>query len=162
MKRLRTYLPEDEAREIEAASWDEGIDDAIRAAALRGEVLSRRDVAAMLGVDESYLRAVCKGLKPISAHRLAQLRADARAAINTARERHLAPVGGLVASPLPAASKTGAAGAALASTVCRALADGVLTPEEVAEIRAAADVCTHEAAKVRPSQPDLTALRVVS
>lgn len=158
MRSLRTYLPEDGAREIEAAAWDEGIDEAIRAAALRGEALSRRDVAGMLGVDESYLRAVCKGLKPIGAHRLAQLRADVRRAIHEARERHLAPVGGLVSSPLPAASRAGAAGASLASIVLRALADGEITPEEAAEIHAAAEVCVAEASKVRPSSPSLRAV----
>lgn len=160
MNRLRTYLPEDEARDIEARAWHGGIELAIVAAAKRGEALSRRDVAAMLGVDESYLRAVCKGNKPIGSHRLAQLPLHVRECINAERDRLTAPVApGLVVAPCTAVARVGKASADLMAEALAAIEDGVITDDELTRIRAAIENVERAGRKCRASSPSLEAVK---
>lgn len=127
MLRLRTYLPEDSAKRLAARALDEGIDLALRAAATRGEHLTASDVAAMLGIDESYLRRMRDGDKPCPWHRRAQLRADVRRAVDDAMDRLLLELDAHAETARPSdvavVSRLGRSGSELVTEICEALGD---------------------------------------
>ena len=134
MKELRTYLPSDVARRDTARAFDD-------ACAASG--LSNEEIGASMGCDESYVRAMRHGVKPIGAHRVVQLPlAVARpfAAAKVARnESHRVPL--TAATPEAQAAALNVAASELSAEIARRGADGKIDGDDLLAILAKFGLC---------------------
>ncbi len=133
-RELRTYLPEDVARRDTARA----LDDACFASGL-----SNADIGASLGCDESYVRAMRHGVKPISAHRVVQLPLSVArpfaASKLASNEAHRTPL--TAATTEAQAAALNVAAAELSAEISRRGADGKIDGDDLLAILAKFGLC---------------------
>ena len=131
---LRTYLPEDVARRDTARAFDD---------ACLASGLSNADIGASLGCDESYVRAMRHGMKPIGAHRVVQLPLSVARPFSASKlarnEAHRVP--STAASPEAQAAALNVAAAELSAEIARRGADGKIDGDDLLAILAKFGLC---------------------
>lgn len=148
MKVLRTYVPEDRARERAARAFADGLDAA---------GATKRTVADEIGRDEKTVRMLCAGERDAGLCHLLQLQSDTafEEIVEALRaERAKIHGDGLSVPREAAAAGVGGACTTAVQSVLGALRDGHVSDEEVEEIdRALAEVKRHHRA-LRTSRDD--------